>query len=63
MTFIRIHAKFPGGVRWRITPQGVDLEGQGTVKYDPAMFSRAAALCGKHADAFAGIIRRVWRPC
>ena len=53
MNLYEYHSKFPGGVRWKVTPQGVDVEGQGLVKYDKAMYARAAALCGKHADAFA----------
>lgn len=28
------------------------MEGQGLVKYDAAMYARAAALCGKHTQSF-----------
>jgi hypothetical protein len=31
----------------------VEVEGAGLVKYDNGMYARAAALCGKHVDAFA----------
>jgi len=47
------HCKFPGGARWRVVREGVEVEGQGLVKYDGAMYSRAVALCGKHAQAIA----------
>lgn len=47
------HAKFPGGKRWKVTSQGVEVEGDGLVKFDTGMLARATALCGKHAGSFA----------
>jgi Transglycosylase SLT domain len=53
MSLTEYHSKFAGGVRWKVTDCGVEVEGAGLVKYDNGMYARAAALCGKHVDAFA----------
>ena len=47
------HAKFPRGVRWKITAKGSMWKASAMVNYDRAMYARAEALCKTHVESFA----------
>lgn len=48
-----ITAKFPGGLRWRMTPEGVELEGRGFLAYSAKMLEATSAFFAQSADALA----------
>ena len=57
MRLTEYHAKFPGGIRWRITLEGVELEGQGLLRHNTSMHERGLAMLGQYAAEFADVSR------
>lgn len=46
------HQKFPGSVRWRVTQDGVEIEGQGLIKPASAFLSRAVQFIKEFGSLF-----------
>jgi hypothetical protein len=62
MRLSEYHAKFPGGIRWRIALEGVELEGKGLLKYNTQMYETAAAFVGQYGEAFASVSKEYGVP-
>ena len=45
----QFHAKFPGGCRWRITAEGIEIEGSGLIEFGAAV-PRTKAFIARYAD-------------
>jgi hypothetical protein len=49
----QFHSIFPGGIRWRVTPDGVDCEGSGRVPVTDPVRKRASSYVKSYGDQYA----------
>lgn len=52
MKLTEFHSRFPGSVNWRVTPQGVDIQGAGFVPVSAAALARTKTYVDWYADYF-----------
>jgi hypothetical protein len=53
MQISEYHQQFPGSVRWRVVPEGVDVEGAGLIVPEPGQLSRAKEFVDRWALGYA----------
>lgn len=52
MNLSEYHHKFPDSVQWRVTPDGVEVYGQGLITYSDAALKRAKTFMNRYGDSF-----------
>jgi hypothetical protein len=54
MNLSEFHSKFPGSIRWRVTPTGIEIENQGLVGVSTPFLLRAKKYVAQYGQAFLG---------
>jgi hypothetical protein len=62
MNLIEFHQQFPDSCRWRVTSQGVEVEGAGLIRSHPGQMDRARVLTDKYEHLYAAASREFGVP-